>query len=226
MKKATVRKKGMQLVAGRNAAIEMSTGFIVMLILSLVVFSFSVYFAKQFFGGAQRLKDVYDERTEREIERLLDDGSRVAIPFDKKTISNGAFDTFGIGVLNVIGLKAENNFRVSVKFNKAFDRQNNVICQMPATATCGDPNTWLKTTAGDGDLNDGVTFEKTIKNNAQDKFLIGVDVKGAPFGTYIFDVKVCVDDKDGDGSTTPQFGCDDPYFDAYENVRKLYFEVP
>jgi len=39
------------------------------------------------------------------------------------------------------------------------------------------------------------------------------------------DSLVDVDDKDGDGSTTPQFGCDDPYFDAYENVRKLYVEV-
>ncbi len=220
-RKGTVKRR---IPGNRKAAIEMSTGFIVMLIISLVIFTFSVYFAKQFFGGAQRLKDIYDERAEREIERLLDDGSRVAIPFDKKTISNGGFDTFGIGVLNVIGLRAENNFRISIKFSKAFDRQNAQICQIPAN--CGDPNTWLKSNAGDGDLAAGITFEKIIRNNAQDKFLIGVGVKDAPFGTYVFDVRVCVDDKDNvNNEGSPQPGCDGPFPDAYENVRKLYVEV-
>jgi hypothetical protein len=196
----------------RKAALQLSMSFLVIIIICIVVFSFSIYTIRRFFTQAEIIKMTYDERTEKEIERLLDDGSRIAIPFDKKTISNGEFKTFGIGILNMLNIGSSNDFRINISFNKAFDKRNDLICSAPDdTFPCGNPSTWLQTTAGLGDES-GVVIEKTIKNNEQEKFLLGINVKGAPSGTYIFDLDV-------------------KYYNntdwlKYDPLHKLYVDVP
>ncbi len=197
----------------RKAALQLSISFIVIIIICIVVFSFSIYTIRRFFTQAEIIKMTYDERTEKEIERLLDDGSRIAIPFDKKTISNGEFKTFGIGILNILNKGYFNDFRINITFNKAFDKRNNELCDTAKgnTPDCGNPSTWLQTTAGLGD-DSGVIIEKTIKNNEQEKFLLGVNVKGAPSGTYIFDLDVSYNN--------------DTHWIQYDYLHKLYVDVP
>ena len=97
----------------RKAAVELSVNFLVILIICIVILASSIYITKKFFTHAVNIKDIYDERTEKEIERLLDDGSKVAVPFDKKTIGNGEFDSFGIGIMNVLNTGAKNDFEIS-----------------------------------------------------------------------------------------------------------------
>ena len=209
----------------RKAAFELSASFLVILVIAIVVFGFSVYIVKKFFTHAETIKMTYDERTEKEIERLLDDGSRIAIPFDRKTINNGEFKTFGIGILNTVSPNFQDEFSINLKFNKAYTRNNVEICHSPSdTSICGNPDEWLKTTSGDGVDGSGVTITKTIKNNEQEKFLLGVDVKGAPSGTYIFDLMVCVQDRDG--ITEDPIKCPLEYPDPYDTIHKLYVKVP
>lgn len=191
----------------KKATFQLSVSFIVIMIISIAIFASSVYMVKRFFTQAEIIKMTYDDRAEQEIERLLDDGSRIAIPFDQKRIPNGEFETFGIGVLNVLNTDPSNDFRIDIKFKKAFDRKNIQIC----TSGCGPPNTWLQTTGGQGGSS-GVSITKTIRNNDQEKFLLGVGVKDALKGTYIFDMNV-----------TYREGVD---WVSYDNIHKLYVEVP
>jgi hypothetical protein len=218
----------------KKAAIELSVNFLVMLIITLVIFGSSMVMVKKFFGGATDIKRVYDERTEQEIERLLDDGSRVAIPFDKKKIANGEFATFGMGVLNVLGKDQQNDFRIQIKFNKAFHKDNTPICDsssIASQATCQSPNMWLSSSnTPDSNQNTiGLVMQKTIKNNEQQKFLMGVEVDpGTEPGTYIFDMNVCFKETIGT-SALPKDStrCPDVagFPIPYERVKKLYVEV-
>ena len=196
-------------------AFELSVSFLVILIICIATLSFSIYIVRKFFTHAENLRMTYDERTEREIEQLLDDGSRIAIPFDKKEIGNGEFKTFGIGILNTLNIGMENKFRITVGFNKAYDKKNVLICsisdQRKPPSVCGEPNSWLKTSTGTNSSS-GVLIQKTVKNNEQEKFLIGMQVKNALAGTYIFDLNVQYE--------TP------PTYTPYDTTHKLYVDVP
>ena len=207
----------------KKAAIELSVNFLVILIICIVIFGSSLYILRKFFTHADTLRNTYDERTEKQIEALLDDGSKVAIPFDKKTISNGEFKTFGFGVLNIINLQAENSFEISIKFNKAYDRDDTFICDDsgPCPPNGIDPDNWLTSSKVDG-TSDGLTFTESIKNNEQKKFLLGVEPSGAKQGTYIFDLMVCYDDGD---SLTSHPNCGGT-LDSYDTLHKIYVEIP
>jgi hypothetical protein len=195
----------------KRAAFQLSVNFLVIMIISIVVFASSIYLINKFFTQAETIKLTYDGRTEKEIERLLDDGSRIAIPFDKKTISNGESKTFGIGILNVLNTGASNDFDINISFNKAFDNRNNEICTIVNLDTCGYPQTWLQTSSGTQGLSE-ISIQKTIPNNQQEKFLLGVEVKGAPKGTYIFDLDV-------------KYNNNTNWID-YDTLHKLYVVVP
>ncbi|MBU0628678.1 MAG: hypothetical protein KKC75_05780 [Nanoarchaeota archaeon] len=249
------KKKNLNFPLGnKKAGFELSVNFIVILIICIVIFGFSIGILKKFFSHAETIKMTYDERTEQEIERLLDDGSRVAIPFDKKTIGNGEFKTFGIGILNTLNIGSSNEFQVNVRFNKAFNKGNDVLCSVdpPTSGSCGSPDTWLQTsTTANGIDYSGVTLQKTVKNNEQEKFLLGVSVKGAPAGTYVFDLTVCYANSDTEDplhalTNSPECKCwkkisTDPnpvQYDidtgcsirtkdnSYDTLHKLYVDVP
>jgi hypothetical protein len=194
----------------KKASFQLSVNFIVIIIICLVIFIFSMFFIRRFFSHAEDLKLIWDERTESEIERILDDGSRVAIPFDKKTIVAGEYNKFGIGILNVLDKWDKRTFRVTINFNKAYDKQNNLICA--TLSECGPPDTWLQTTDGYGVAGIGIQIEKDIPTFQQSKFLLGITPKEAGSGIYIFDLGV-----------TFHNGTD---WQSYDNLHKLYVEVP
>ncbi len=208
----------------KKAAIQLSVNFLVILIICIVIFGSSIFVLRKFFSHAGTIKGTYDERVEKQIEALLDDGSRVAIPFDRKKIPNGEFETFGIGVLNMLGTHAQNSFEVTIKFSKAFNKDDSLMCEKPHTCPPNfiNPGLWLKASTGFSD-NQGITLNPVILNNKQKKFLIGAEVSDAREGTYIFDVMVCYDDGD---PTTDHPLCTGGLEDNYDNLHKIYIEVP
>ncbi|MBW2989624.1 hypothetical protein KY358_04885 [Candidatus Woesearchaeota archaeon] len=204
----------------RRSALQLSVNFIVILIICIVVFTFSIYILRRMFSHAETIKMTYDERAEKEIERLLDDGSRVAVPFDTKSIFNGDSGTFGLGVLNILGTSSSNTFQINISFNKAFGRDNDLLCSLSNkdTSLCGNPESWLQSSSG-GNIGYGLLFNRSIRNNEQEKFLLGVGVKNAPSGTYIFDLDVRYHD---DTDPIPSKW----NFVAYDTLHKLYVSVP
>ncbi|MBU0615585.1 MAG: hypothetical protein KJ601_05820 [Nanoarchaeota archaeon] len=225
----------------KKAAIELSVNFIVILIISIAIFGFGIWIANRFFTQASGMQLVFDQRTEAEIEKLMDDGSKIGIPYERKEIRNGNSGTLGMGILSLVD-EPITTFRVAVNFSKAYAPDNTVLCDggIPGIkaadgtlgrASCGLPDTWLRTSSGNGaDTNTmenskGVSFTRNIRKYESDKFLIGFEVKDAPKGTYVFDVYVCYNDYIVSPNPTPE-GCTDQYPDIYDKLHKIYVIVP
>lgn len=175
----------------KKGSIELSANFIVMLIISIVVFGFAIYMVTRIFSFADEERLRLDQQTESMIEGALDRGDKVFIPRERRTLYPGDTAVFGMGILNVLGIEGT-RFGVLVQFSKAFDKVNNDICT--DTACEISMNKGLLSTTGEG-ADSGLFIDKTILNNEQSKFLIAVKAPNdAKSGTYIYNVYVVYED--------------------------------
>lgn len=166
-----MNNKDFLILVKNKKAVELSINFMVILIITLVVFGMSLYLLKMFFGTAQEIKENINTQTENEIQRLLFSGERVAIPINKKEIKRGSSAVFGLGILNV---NAGVGFTVAISQGPLILRDNTKI---------DNPNPGL------GFLSE---YKKTVKNNEHVIVSIPVRVsRGAVVGTYILNVYVC-----------------------------------
>ena len=148
--------------------IELSVNFLVMLILSLIVFMFGLYLVYQFFGTAVDLQTQLDEQTEKELQAMLISGERVALPKTQVNLQRGKSYTFGLGILNTLG--AEKEFSVNIIEGQAY--------QGASSITNGLDTIPAKT--------------YSIKNTEQRLLAIPVRVnQDAQIGTHTLDVRVC-----------------------------------
>lgn len=101
-----------------SKGITFSIGMIVMLILSVLIFSLSLYFLFDWFGEAESLQGEIDRQTQEQIEAALKTGNqRVAIPVSIKDVNRGSPVTFGVGVRNILAAK---EFSMSLAFSSAY----------------------------------------------------------------------------------------------------------
>jgi hypothetical protein len=107
----------------QKKAIELSMNFLVVIIIGIIVFAGSLALVKKFFFYANKYQDQIDKDTQAEIEKLLENGERVAIPIDKKSGKIGDGLVFGLGIYNV--LRSGDQFNVSVRFKRAYDIGDN-----------------------------------------------------------------------------------------------------
>jgi len=106
-----------------------SIGMIVMLILTVLIFSMSLYFLFNWFGEAEALKAEIDRQTEDRIQAALRSGNqRVAIPVAIKEVKRGNPITFGIGIRNVVDAK---EFSISLAFASAYTPNGMKIAAEP-----------------------------------------------------------------------------------------------
>ena len=188
--------------------IELASNFLVIMILSIVMFGFAVYFTAQIFSKGKTMESQLDSQTSQRIEELLNDGSRVVIPFQTKTVRRGGLGVFGAGVLNVLGTTT--NFKIEIDDgsaggdginpSKGFDKEGNEITDEDVLAK-------IKLIYNSN--------EAEIKNLDNAKFTIAADVaKDAVSGNYIANLHIIY----GDGTGTfVQYG---------DVVYKLYIVVP
>ena len=81
---------------------EMAIGMIVMLIMSVLIFSMAIYLVFNWFGKADVLKAEIDRQTEAQIVSALRAGNTlVAIPISLRQVKRGGAVNFGMGVRNV-----------------------------------------------------------------------------------------------------------------------------
>jgi hypothetical protein len=160
---------------------EFSIGMIVGLILSILIFSMSLYLVFKWFGSAEELKTEIDKQTSEEISRALKTGL-VAIPISIQETKRGSAVNFGVGVRNIA---TEYSFSMAVSFSGAFTPDGKVI---PVDKTHIDQK-WLGTTATVD------TF--TLKKNEEKliPLMLKADVSTAPGiptqkGDYVFNVCV------------------------------------
>ncbi|MBN2567360.1 hypothetical protein JXB02_04735 [Candidatus Woesearchaeota archaeon] len=190
-------------------AIELSVGFVVILVLAVVVFGLGISFARTFFQKAEGLKADVDSQTEMQIRRLLDRGERVAIPLSRKTVRPGAASTFAIGVMNVLGQTRD--FRITIKPSEVAG----CYAQDFVMQTITDQRTIVTPL-------DEVSISSTIENNAKSSFIIKIDADDEGFCSDVFAFTVTV-------KTCPRMqptGCDIANMESYgNNAYKLYIEI-
>src|SRR3989338_7287726 len=112
----------------KKGAINLSVEFLVVIIISIVLFGMGVYFLYSLLWQAEDIKSNLDQRTEDEIQRLLiDEGKRVALPLHTADVFAGERHVFGIGILNVDVSEPYNDFTLSIEKVTAYDEAKNQL---------------------------------------------------------------------------------------------------
>ncbi len=191
----------------KKRGLELSINFLVVIIISIALLFMGAAFFRNLLIGANKIKENYDQRTEEELEDLLTQGERVAIPFPRQDARKGDTIVFGLGIYNALGHNL--NFKVNVQCSTAFQDTQEL------TTACGDVFT-----NGDGKIfwngNDIL-----IKNNERHKMPIAVYFpKNAEVATYIFNVCVCQGDSTPVGC--PTCGSGSLPANLYESIHKMY----
>ena len=178
--------------------IELSLNFLVIIILSVVVFSFGISFIYNLLNQATELQSLSTNDLDNKIGNLACEGfDRVCIGIDRKTIRRTQFDVFGVKLLNV---NDNPLFDVTVSPSEDFPSSQLGFKQDKSPIT-NPPNPMLLVNPSSR----GLEIEK---NNGK-AFAVGIEVPpNAVSGIYIFNVNI------------RQAG------QNYVPVQKLYVEVP
>ena len=178
--------------------IELSLSFLVIIIISVVVFSFGISFIYKLLSQATELQQMTTKDLDDRIGNLACEGfDRVCIGVDRKTIRRAQFDVFGIKLLNI---NDNTLFDVTVSPSQDFP-SNQLGFKMDKTPITNPPNPMLLVNPPSRSID--------LEKNEEKSFAIGVEIpKDAVSGTYILNVNI------------QQAG------QNYVPVQKLYVEVP
>ena|SRR3989344_6762146 len=152
--------------------IELSLNFIVILIISIILFGFGVRFISRLTSEATNLQELTINELDEKIGNLVCEGSeRICIGIDRKTIKRTKFDVFGIKIINILD---------SQEFTIAVSRP--------------EPSGYTKT--NEPIQTDQIAYNPKqrsvfIEKNNEKTAGIGIEVPAnAVSGTYIFNVEI------------------------------------
>ena len=140
---------------GKAKGMELQVTFLVVIIISIVIFASGLYLVRQFFKATSAFQEQIDENTAKEIERrLAESGEKVSIPINLKTFTIGDTQAFGLGVLNTLTpdktcqvfgqTKPCNKFGIMVKFITAVDaRTGNPTTETTFADSEDIENSWI-----------------------------------------------------------------------------------
>ncbi len=154
-------------------SLELSLNFLVIIIISITIFGFGIYFISNLAREAEDLRGLTLSQIDEQIRDLACEGSdRVCMATEKIKMQKGKFGIFGIKILNILDSES---FQVVVNPSSplGYKRDNS-----PITSPALIINPKSRTT--------------DIKKNEDKTIGIGVQVpKDAPVGgTYIIDVEI------------------------------------
>ena len=122
----------------RKAALELSTNFLVMLIIAIASFSLGIAIIYRLSDSMTQAGDRIDEETERKIERQMVSGGEIfALPFNRLDLRRGDDTTLAFGIRN--NDPKWETFNASVDCVGAYDHDDNEICDSLSTCDnhCG-----------------------------------------------------------------------------------------
>ncbi len=161
-------------------AIELSMNFLVILVLSLVIFGLSITFILNIYGKAKGLQAKTFEDLDRQIGFLRCGTEQVCIGDKAKEIRRGEFGVYGIRVLNVY--KDRTKFRVVIKPNQEVGEATDPQFNAPGH------NLFLLPSED----SERIEFLDPDKSKS---FALGVEVgKSLASGTYVVDVFVAYEE--------------------------------
>lgn len=166
-------------------AIELQINFIVIMVITLIIFAFSIVISTKILKSTNKLKGDIDSSTQDRLEAIMTSGNEeVVIPFNKKDgVKPGDNVVFGLGILNTLG--GPKTFSIKITPSTAIDSAGNTL--NPAQFV--DAN-WFR------------NYDSTPKsvgqilNNAHKNFplifVIPPNVQSST--TYVFNVEVTYDE--------------------------------
>ena len=154
-------------------AIELSMNFIVILILSIVIFGFGIVFISKLSSQANELQELTISDLDERIGELVCEGSdRVCIGIDRKIIKRKEFKVFGIKILNIID---------SQSFDTTIEPSSPIGYKKDKTPIESGPFLTINPNQR----------SDYIEKNEEKNIGIGIQVPpNAVSGTYIFNVKI------------------------------------
>lgn len=157
----------------KKGAIELSVNFLVIIIISIVVFGFGVYFISKLSATATDLTQMTTSELDQKIASLVCEGfDRVCIGTEKKVIQKKKFDVFGIKIFNV---GSNQFFTVTVS----------------STKRIGFDKIEYSVTSSELNINPISRPSFEIDQNEEKNIAVGVQVNpSASPGIYILDVDI------------------------------------
>ncbi len=153
-------------------SIELSLNFIVIFIISVIIFGFGIKFISNLSSEATELQEITISELDQRIGNLVCEGAdRVCIGIDRKTIKRSNFDVFGIKIINILD-SPDFEIKVSPSSPAGFKKDKSPISSSNLIV---------------------IPKERTIniEKNEEKSFAIGIQVpQNAVSGTYIFNVEI------------------------------------
>ena len=189
-------------------AIELSMNFIVIMILSIVIFGFGIKFISDLSAQANNLQEMSIKELDSKIGSIICEGSeRVCIGADRKTIQRTKIGFFGLKITNILEPPAGKN-------GQYFDV---IVFPPPDSLGFKKDKTPIPITEPHLIINPP-TRSIFIAQNEEQEVGIGIQVPPkAVSGTYILNVEIKTDIKQPDATYKHE---------PYSTIQKLYVEVP
>ncbi|MFP4112170.1 MAG: hypothetical protein ACLFPQ_01210 [Candidatus Woesearchaeota archaeon] len=200
----------------KRASLELSVNFLVMLIISIVVFGFGIYFLTQTGAGLSKASEEISREAETQIEALLDSGEQIIIYPEELEIKKGQTDVFGVGILNTVRM-SKTEFIIGVWPNAYINLRGETF-----DCTQGECPAVLE------EWTYGTDFPvETLEPNENVKINVPVQVKGdiSP-GVYIFDVLICQKRPEGNFPTISDDNGNENYLCSRETRLDHEIEYP
>lgn len=195
---------------------ELSVGFMVILIITIIIFAGSLYFLRQFYVTTTEFREEIDRDTEEQLLALMRDGSIVAVSMNKATLPVGKGDYFWIGIQNLLG--AEKDFGLVVEFSNAFSPTETRITSADGTFI---NDRWIAYNPGPHAIKNNDHASIPIRIVVNREMNSGVTIEK---GTFVFNVCVF----DATESQVAPGPCDGTNLDLWytKKIYKIFIEVP
>jgi hypothetical protein len=156
--------------------VEIAASTMVILIISVLIFGYSIYFLFDMWRGVEEISGQIDVQTKSQIDSLLrDPRSKVAIPLTKKTVFSGGETFFWIGIKNVGDNPA--TFKIKTEFSGAYSLDGK-----KSISPEGDPDSWT------GNFREVDLEDIPAKQSGETFIIIKPDIQQK--GVYVFRVDV------------------------------------
>ena len=182
--------------------IQLSSGFVVIIILSVAIFSMGIFFVQKIHSATDGKMAEADEQAKIELARLRNEGEKVALA--PTTIQESG--TVLLMIANDASVDSS-KFGFKIFYGECFNG--------PCGAT--SPMDWISySTKGNED--DPIE----IKPHESREFLIAVNARGNSAGTYVFNVEVRWDYRDDDDIIYDEML---PEVDSLYSKLKFYVKI-
>lgn len=165
----------------KKGAVQLSVNFLVIIIVSMAILSMGIVLTRKIFEGTDEMRIQLDRQTIAQLENMLDDGSILVAPLNKKIAERKGPTIFGVGVRNI-----DINPKTIYLFVQARDVDG-----------CQSDIDWVLTR--DAVLNppDKIIVTREIPANKKESYGVGIVVpKNTKPCTYVFGISAAIDNPD------------------------------